>query len=63
MYKYREYECENKECISYQKLVERFVLASSDDQEECDHCLRLMKKVLSACRGYVKGSRTPCRQL
>ncbi len=50
-----DYSC--KLCQTF--YLDRFV--TEDNDQYCDHCHGLLVKLLSATAGYVKGTRTPCR--
>ncbi len=54
MFKYYDYECRNDNCPECNETVERFVLPSEVNEQECSKCHQIMTRVISAVKGWVK---------
>ena len=61
MLKIYEYECKKLDCSLCSKLIELFIHNGLEDLQRCEHCKKPLFKVLSATKGYVRGTETPCR--
>ena len=55
-----DFKCTHRKCSKHQEIVER--MCKYDAVELCSACDRALSRNLSAPNGYVKGTKTPCRQ-
>lgn len=63
MLKVVEYTCYNPDCEVKHQVVERFLDTNteSEDSQLCLYCNSPASKVMSSIKGYVKGTKTPCK--
>jgi len=63
MLKVVEYTCYNESCPVKGQVVERFLETKVEDEDNqfCLYCNKLVSKVMSSIKGYVKGTHTPCK--
>jgi hypothetical protein len=55
-----DFYCEGLDCSLSMEPIE--LLMKVDEEVRCVICQRFMIKKVSAPKGYVKGTETPCRQ-
>lgn len=56
MFKCFDYVCMNNNCKLANKSIELLVYDNFVDEQRCEQCKRYLTRVLSATRGYVKGT-------
>lgn len=61
MLKTFEFECINDKCVVFLKTHERFLHSGEEELQICYECHGNVKKVLSATKGYVRGTQNPCK--
>jgi predicted nucleic acid-binding Zn ribbon protein len=59
MFRLYEYICSNGKCSSNDQIKE--ILISDGEEPVCPECSDVLVKLISASKGYVKGTSTPCR--
>ncbi len=63
MYKVYEYECHGMGCPEHFKVIEKLLESSRQEEPQlCSLCHRQLVRVMSATRGYVRGSENPVKQ-
>lgn len=61
MYKMFEFSCKGTDCPKHDTVIERLVDPQTMDFEECDECSRKLHQVISAPKGYVRGTINPVK--
>lgn len=62
MFKMFDYICNNEQCSLDLQPVELLVSEEFQDDQLCEKCAGKLRRIMSATKGYVKGSDTPVRQ-
>lgn len=61
MLKVFEYICTSTSCSMFNKPVDRFLKASEENSQTCQYCHKLITKIFSSTKGYVKGTDNPVK--
>lgn len=62
MFKVYDYICNNENCKLDLQVIELLVSDEYLDAQKCELCKGKLRRVLSAVKGYVKGTENPVKQ-
>lgn len=62
MFVFFDYTCTDSDCPSKGIIEELFIDAKEVDVQTCPECGTYLQRQPAAPKGYVQGTRTPCRQ-